>query len=64
MQSSAPLRPDTRVELCFPLASRGLIQLPAEPCYRSDDGTGLVFSDLTDETRDALADYVTSRLVA
>lgn len=62
LQSSAPLRSGSRVELCFPLARRGLVQLPAQPSYQNAEGTGLVFDGLPDSTREALADYVTARL--
>lgn len=64
LQSTAPMRSDTRVEICFPLASKGLVQLPAELSYQSPEGIGLVFGDLPEETREAISDYVTSRLVA
>lgn len=62
LQSSAPLRSGSRVELCFPLAREGLVQLPAQPSYQNAEGTGLVFDGLPDATREALADYVTARL--
>ena len=64
LQSTSPLRAETRVELCFPLAKQGLVQIPAELSYRSAEGVGLVFGDVPAETREALSDYVTSRLVA
>ena len=60
--SSAPLGEGSRVELCFPLAKQGLVQLPAQPSYQNDLGTGLVFDGLPKATREALADYVTARL--
>ncbi len=64
LQSASSFRSDTQVELCFPLASQGLVQIPAEPCYQSEAGTGMVFNRLPETTRNLLADYVTSRLVA
>ena len=63
LQSSASLENDQRIELCFPLAGNGLVQIPAQASYQAGDRTGLVFDEtIPDTTRRALAEYVTARL--
>lgn len=63
LQSSEVLEDDEPVELCFPLASQGLIHILATASYQAGDGTGLVFDEaIPEETRHALSDYVTDRL--
>jgi hypothetical protein len=62
LQSTSPFHEESRVEICFPLARQGLVQIPAQPSYREGVRTGLVFDPLPDETRIALARYVEARL--
>jgi len=65
LQSSVVLEDDQPIELCFPLASQGLIHVPAVASYQAGDRTGLVFDEaLPEETRRALSDYVTDRLTS
>ncbi len=65
LQSTSPLQEDAPVELCFPLADQGLVQIPAQPSYTAGDRTGLVFDEAIPETtRRALAEYVTTRLAS
>lgn len=65
LQSTAALENDQRVELCFPLAENGLVQVSAQTSYQAGDRTGLVFDEAIPETtRRAIADYVTARLAA
>ncbi|MCP3984842.1 MAG: PilZ domain-containing protein [bacterium] len=63
LQSSEALTEDQPVEVCFPLADLGLVQIVAQPSYQAGDCTGLVFDEDTPEaTRRALSDYVENRL--
>jgi len=62
VQSWSELERDLRVELCFPLANRGLVHVPAQPSYEDGQCTGLVFRGTTDTTRAAIAEYVAARL--
>lgn len=63
LESSEALLEDGLLEICFPLANQGLIHILASATYQAGKGTGLVFDETTsEETRRALADYVTDRL--
>ena len=58
------LEPDRRLDLCFALPKQGLVQLPAQPSYLNGKLAGLVFRDTSEQSRSAIADYVTSQLAA
>jgi hypothetical protein len=64
LRSTVKLPGEGALKLQFTLPGRGLIDTWAEP--RSDAGRelGLVFDDLPDATRFAIADYVTTSLTA
>ena len=46
LQTTTPLDEHSHVEICFPLAKQGLVQLPAVPSYHDGEHTGLVFGPL------------------
>jgi len=64
LQSTENLEPDRRIDLCFALPREGLLQVPAQPSYMDGKVAGLVFRDTSEQTRSAIAGYVTSRLIA
>ncbi len=62
LESTTALEKDLRVELSFPLASRGVVRIPAQPSYIEGPRTGLVFRGASELARTVIADYVASRL--
>ncbi len=62
LHSTERLEPDRRVDLHFALPSEGLLQIPAQPSYVDGKRAGLVFRNPSDQTRSAIAGYVTALL--
>jgi hypothetical protein len=62
LHSTEPLVPDRRVDLCFALPRAGLLQIPAQPAHLDGKLAGLVFRDTSEQTRSAIAGYVTTQL--
>lgn len=62
LHSIEPLEPDRRIDLYFALPSEGLLQIPAQPSYVDGKVAGIVFRDTSEQTRTAIADYVTAQL--
>jgi hypothetical protein len=62
IESATALEKDLRVELSFPLASRGVVRIAAQPAYVDGSRAGLVFRGASDLARTTIADYVSSRL--
>jgi hypothetical protein len=62
LEGARDLERDLRVDLSFPLASRGVMRVQAQPAYEAGPGAGLVFRGASDLARSAIADYVSSRL--
>jgi hypothetical protein len=64
LHSTERLEPDKRVDLYFALPEAGLMQLPAQPSYVHGKRAGLVFRDTSEQSRAAIASYVTAQLTA
>jgi hypothetical protein len=64
LRSTVKLPGEGALKLQFNLPGRGLIDTWAEPCSDAGRELGLVFDDLPDAARFAIADYVTTSLVS
>ena len=62
LQSTERLEPDRRLDLCFALPRAGLMHLSAQPSYVRGKRAGLAFRDAPEQSRTAIADYVTTQL--
>lgn len=62
LQSTERLEPDRRLDICFALPDRGLLQIAAQPSYVDGKRAGLVFRDSSERSRAAIADYVAVQL--
>jgi hypothetical protein len=63
LQSTERLEPDKQLELCFALPREGLMHLSAQPSYVRGKRAGLAFRDTPEQSRSAIADYVTTQLI-
>jgi hypothetical protein len=63
LQSTERLEPDKRLELCFALPRAGLMHLSAQPSYVRGKRAGMAFRDTPEQSRSAIADYVTTQLI-
>lgn len=64
LQSTQQLEPDQRVDLCFALPTEGLVHIPAQPLYVHGKQAGLAFRDASEQSRSAIASYVSTQLTA